>query len=346
LEKEGNMENNFWCANFDMKPCLEHGIANNLWLMQYQYEDDHGHTYQGDKKAAIRKNWERLGEIRSGDYLVAYLKPNTFFAIGEVRTPRRPQTKKDHSDTIGEYLDRRRSHQHKTGFVYYSPVLYENFSDKWELPSKDKGPEHKAETVRYPQRIDVKKWENYVQGGMRVNGLLSVVKPYELQKAVFRIPKEVFCRIRDELAGGTIAEDLKEIRRQNIRATDKQALVSARVGQGQFRTSVLEMWDNRCAVTGSRTLSAIRASHIRAWREAANDERLDPKNGLPLVASIDALFDGGLISFQSSGKMIVSPKVNKAERQIFGLANASLRKKPTARTAKYLAFHRRKHGFE
>jgi hypothetical protein len=133
------MANQLWCANFDMKPCLEHGIANNLWLMQYQYPDAHGHIYQGDKKEAIRKNWERLGEISAGDQFVAYLKPSTFFAIGQVRTPRRSKTEKDPADTITGYLDRKKSHRYASGFVYYPPVLYEDFSDEWELPSEYKG---------------------------------------------------------------------------------------------------------------------------------------------------------------------------------------------------------------
>jgi hypothetical protein len=58
------------------------------------------------------------------------------------------------------------------------------------------------------------------------------------------------------------------------------------------------------------------------------------------------LFDAGLISFDSSGRLIISPTLKPAERQIFGIGEQSLRKKPTAKTAKYLAYHRRKHGFK
>ena len=32
----------YWCANFDAQACLDHGIDNDLWMMQYQYADDHG----------------------------------------------------------------------------------------------------------------------------------------------------------------------------------------------------------------------------------------------------------------------------------------------------------------
>jgi hypothetical protein len=38
--------------------------------------------------------------------------------------------------------------------------------------------------------------------------------------------------------------------------------------------------------------------------------------------------------------MIVSSKLSTAEREIFGTVEASLRKTPEAKTAKYLAWHR------
>jgi putative restriction endonuclease len=38
----------------------------------------------------------------------------------------------------------------------------------------------------------------------------------------------------------------------------------------------------------------LRASHIKPWSDCSNRERLDPLNGLLLVAHIDALFDNGL----------------------------------------------------
>lgn len=135
-------------------------------------------------------------------------------------------------------------------------------------------------------------------------------------------------------------EDVLIISRKKIDATIKAALVNARVGQGKFRSEVLELWGNRCAVTGSVTVDAIRASHIKPWRHSTDEERLDPNNGLPLVASLDALFDTGLISFASSGTLIVSSVLSKSERQIFGLDSQSLIKAPPQKTVEYLAYHR------
>src|SRR5262249_33101940 len=142
----------------------------------------------------------------------------------------------------------------------------------------------------------------------------------------------------DVLSNARLVQDLNDIKmEENLDPTTKKTLVDARLGQGQFRTKVLQSWENRCSVTGSMIHAAIRASHIKPWRESSNAERLDPDNGLPLIASLDALFDAGLISFDSSGKLIASSKVSATERDIFRIGEASLRKKPTAKMAQYLA---------
>lgn len=135
-------------------------------------------------------------------------------------------------------------------------------------------------------------------------------------------------------------EDVLIISRKKIDFTIRAALVNARVGQGKFRSEVFELWGNCCAVTGSATSEAIRASHIKPWRHSTDEERMDSNNGLPLVASLDALFDAGLISFASSGAMIVSSVLSESERQIFGVNSQSLTKTPPWRTAEYLAYHR------
>ncbi|HEY2412000.1 MAG TPA: HNH endonuclease [Pirellulaceae bacterium] len=126
---------------------------------------------------------------------------------------------------------------------------------------------------------------------------------------------------------------------KSIGTTTKKALVDARVGQGGFRVAVLRLWDNCCSVTGAMTQAAIRASHIKPWSRSTNEERLDPHNGLPLVANLDALFDAGLISFTVSGRMRISSKLLQPEQRILGAQDRSLAKKPSKATAAYLAYH-------
>lgn len=154
--------------------------------------------------------------------------------------------------------------------------------------------------------------------------------------------KEVHEWIARELTNSenTLSHDLYEINCQKIETTTKEALINARIGQGQFRERVLKMWGNCCAVTGSTTKDAIRASHIKPWRDSSNDERLDPTNGLPLIASLDALFDAGLISFDQSGAMVVSSLLPSTERTIFSVDGRRLRNSPTTSAAKFLAYHR------
>jgi putative restriction endonuclease len=140
--------------------------------------------------------------------------------------------------------------------------------------------------------------------------------------------------------------DLRALLRKNgLTATERDALVSARIGQGPFRTAVLAQWERRCAVTGCATLEAIRASHIKPWRLATNEERLDPGNGLPLVATLDALFDAGLIAFASDSAMLVSDRLPTEEREKLQLHGRGLRRHPNAPTAAYLAEHRVRSGF-
>ena len=152
--------------------------------------------------------------------------------------------------------------------------------------------------------------------------------------------------IRAPSGATALPADLRALlREKSLTVTERDALVSARIGQGPFRSAVLAQWERRCAVTGCATLEVIRASHIKPWRLSTNEERLDPENGLPLVATLDALFDAGLIAFASDGAMLVSERLPAEERDKLQLQGSRLRWRPDARTAAYLAEHRVRSGF-
>jgi len=98
-----------------------------------------------------------------------------------------------------------------------------------------------------------------------------------------------------------------EIQHDNtVNETERAALVNARVGQGMYRRNVGRI-EHRCRVTRVDNPAHLVASHCKPWRHSTNDERLDGENGLMLTPSIDHLFDRGFISFEDSGKLIVSP---------------------------------------
>jgi predicted restriction endonuclease len=149
-----------------------------------------------------------------------------------------------------------------------------------------------------------------------------------------------------ELGDSTLIADIKKI--ESNKTTDPttvQALVNARVGQGKFGSDVRELWNHRCSVAGSTTKVALEASHIQPWADSNDTQRLDPNNGLLLTANLHKLFDAGLISFEASGKMIVSSKLSQSEREIFGLIGKKLSKTPSTETANYLLYHRKFWGF-
>lgn len=117
--------------------------------------------------------------------------------------------------------------------------------------------------------------------------------------------------------------------------------IMTRVGQEIFRKKLDERWHERCAVTGVGTRETLRASHIKPWADASPEERLDPYNGLLLVANLDALFDKGFLSFDKDGKMMISPQLNKKEHAKLGLSSEMRLSQTNPEQEKYLTYHRR-----
>ena len=129
----------------------------------------------------------------------------------------------------------------------------------------------------------------------------------------------------------------------NLTTTQREQLINARLGQGRFRAQVLASWKGRCAVTSCELGVALRASHILPWRDANNTERLDPENGLPLVATLDALFDAGLISFDEDGLMLRSRTLHAHPNLVDQVLRLS--RLPSDRMRAYLRGHRERFGF-
>ena len=95
-----------------------------------------------------------------------------------------------------------------------------------------------------------------------------------------------------------------------------------------------------CAVTGCDTASVLRASHIKPWKVADHRERLDPFNGILLIATLDALFDSGLISFADSGSMLVAEGLTEKNLVAMGINQSMKLRKMNGAHLPYLKFHR------
>jgi|GEM_PF-593831 hypothetical protein len=196
------------------------------------------------------------------------------------------------------------------------------------------------------QKVLANPVQEFHQGG-NVNGFGIYGEPgddtLDLQRALDFIGRVL--RSLPEFAAMAIARDIEEIKNSNLNETEREALIAARLGQGQFRRGLEDMWGNQCAVLGCSTREVLRASHIKPWSECENgNERLDPNNGLLLAAHLDALFDRGLISFNDDRSMMISDRIDEAERQRLNLGG-SLRQEPSDAMKAYLNYHRTRHGF-
>lgn len=83
----------------------------------------------------------------------------------------------------------------------------------------------------------------------------------------------------------------------------------------------------------------LMASHIKPWRVANNDERLDLFNELLLLPNYDKLFDRGYITFKSNGEMICSKLLPSDERRIIGINRTKRLLRIDERHQPYLRFH-------
>ncbi|AHJ66344.1 HNH endonuclease [Granulibacter bethesdensis] len=132
------------------------------------------------------------------------------------------------------------------------------------------------------------------------------------------------------------------VARHDLDTTTKRQLVLARYGQGIFRARVAEL-EKSCRLTGIDNPRLLVASHIKPWRVCTTaTERLDGANGLLLAPHVDRLFDRGFISFEASGRVIVSPRLASLDLNRLGLNDACARNCGvfTERQNIYLSFHR------
>jgi len=123
--------------------------------------------------------------------------------------------------------------------------------------------------------------------------------------------------------------------------TFKEAIIQSRVGQGIFRSKLINYWKG-CSVTGMKNFNILRASHIKPWRYSTDEERLNYFNGLLLLPNLDVLFDTGLISFDDNGYILISSHLKEKEREILGISISMKLRKIEALHKKFLEFHRDK----
>lgn len=114
--------------------------------------------------------------------------------------------------------------------------------------------------------------------------------------------------------------EFERLLKEEPSTTEVERLRKERIGQNVFRSALMDYWEKSCAVTGVQNPTLLRASHIVPWATCESDEeRLNVHNGLLLVATLDAAFDAGLITFDDDGRILISSRLAESDQASAGI---------------------------
>ncbi len=131
---------------------------------------------------------------------------------------------------------------------------------------------------------------------------------------------------------------ISEIENTNVLGSEKAALVKIRVNQGIFRDKLLKKY-SKCCLCGISNTALLVASHIKPWIDSDSKEKLDSENGFLLCPNHDKLFDGGWISFNDDGKILISDMLQKSDRELMNI-HEGMMISLSEKNKQYLKFHR------
>jgi hypothetical protein len=156
---------------------------------------------------------------------------------------------------------------------------------------------------------------------------------------LFRIIGRIWSLARS-LPNEPLAE-FERLLKEEPSTTEVERLRKERIGQSVFRSALMDYWEKSCAVTGVKNPTLLRASHIVPWATCETDEeRLNVHNGLLLVATLDAAFDAGLVSFGDDGLILISGKLTEADQISSGIGPQMRLTRMNDEVRKRLAWHR------
>ena len=96
--------------------------------------------------------------------------------------------------------------------------------------------------------------------------------------------------------------------------------VAQRRNHDKFRTALMRYWGGRCVVTGCSVRGLLQAAHIKPWKACTPSEKTNIFNGLILLPTVHALFDQALLSFDSRGSILLSPRLSDEDCEKLGIS--------------------------
>lgn len=118
----------------------------------------------------------------------------------------------------------------------------------------------------------------------------------------------------------------------------REVITKARVNQSSFRNALLINYKH-CCLCNVNTPDLLIASHIKPWSLSKPKERMDVENGFLMCPNHDKLFDKGWISFDESGKIMISKSLSEEVKKAMNVDD-SMSIHLTDGNKKYLVCHR------
>ena len=152
-------------------------------------------------------------------------------------------------------------------------------------------------------------------------------------------PKETIQKTHTENLITSNESFIVDINKQDIKETEKQALIKIRIGHSKLKEIVLRN-KTKCDICGLSHPKLLIASHIKPWSKSNDKEKLDYHNILLLCPIHDALFDKGLISFNNNGRILISNELNNQNRILANIDESSCINVTSEKQKEYLQWHR------
>ena len=117
--------------------------------------------------------------------------------------------------------------------------------------------------------------------------------------------------------------------------SEKRATQKVRLHQQFFRDAVLSSYDSTCCVTGLGVVECLVASHIIPWA-LDSTRRVDPTNGICLSATIERLFDNGLLTISTSLQVLISNRLLNSRDELVQESICVYHKRPILLPSRFL----------
>lgn len=202
------------------------------------------------------------------------------------------------------------------------PLGFEDCRDLWAMDSVERLIELRARVNEEQKRKNTGPW---VMEGIPISYLRDGFCSAALTQLIEFLTQHAFSQKALELLHASTGDESAIARTLNVSPSvpdgfvhdpdssdgkERIQSIKARIGQRAFRDVIMDLYQNRCCLTGIDLPEVNRASHIIGWAERS-ETRMDPRNGLCLSATYDAAFDRKLITFDDDYRLVLSKTIRE-----------------------------------